>query len=205
MIVIIDYGTGNTGSILNMIRKVGGEAIISSTFSEIESATALILPGVGAFDNAIKKFNDSGLKEVIEKRVLLDKIPFLGVCLGMQLLFETSEEGQLPGLGWIKGKVKRFDFSLHSAEKLKVPHMGWNIVRPVPETELFNALDTFRFYFVHTFHVCCPEEYVIGRTTYGYPFVCAVRKDNIWAVQFHPEKSHKFGIILFKNFLELLC
>ena len=207
MIIILDYGMGNTASILNMLRHVGGDAIISSDRQKIAEADALILPGVGAFDNAMQKLNNTGLVDLLEQRVIEDKIPFLGICLGMQLLFESSEEGKLPGLGLIPGVVKRFDFSYLNDPQLKNPHMGWNVVEHKAESLLFNGfVPDPRFYFVHSYHaVCSDTDHVAATCEYGYPFVCAVQRDNIYAVQFHPEKSHKFGIQLFKNFLEQVC
>jgi len=207
MIVVLDYGMGNTASILNMIHRVGGDAVISSDQKQILDADALILPGVGAFDNAMQKLNDSGLVELIKQRVLEDKVIFLGICLGMQLLFDSSEEGTLPGLGLISGAVKRFDFSDLEAQNLKIPHMGWNIVRLQNGSCLFYGFEKDpRFYFVHSFHaVCADPSDVAAICDYGYPFACAVQKGNIFAAQFHPEKSHKFGMQLFKNFLEQVC
>ena len=207
MITILDYGMGNTASILNMIHRVGGDAVISSDPQQILGANALILPGVGAFDNAMQKLNDSGLVKLIRQRVLEDKIPFLGICLGMHLLFDSSEEGTLPGLGFIPGAVRRFDFSGLDIQKLKIPHMGWNVVYPQNDSRLFDGFEKDpRFYFVHSYHaVCTDSSHVAATCDYGYQFTCAVQKDNIFAAQFHPEKSHKFGMQLFKNFLEQLC
>lgn len=206
MVVIIDYGTGNSGSILNMLRKVGAKGVISNDPEIISQAHALILPGVGAFDNAMRKFNESGLRNLVEIEVLIKKKPFLGVCLGMQLLFDKSEEGQEKGLSWIPGTVEKFDYEKRDLPKQKVPHMGWNVVTPENESILFdNSESELRFYFVHTYHVVCDSKYVIGTSKYGYKFVCAVQKDNILATQFHPEKSHKFGMQLFKNFVNSIC
>ena len=207
MIVILDYGMGNTASILNMIHRVGGDAVISSDQQQILEANALILPGVGAFDNAMQKLNNSGLVKLIKQRVLVDKVPFMGICLGMQLLFDSSEEGDLSGLGLIPGEVKRFDFAAVEQQNLKVPHMGWNIVQPTAGTCMFKGFEQNpRFYFVHSYHAVCADSSNVAATCdYGYPFACAVQKDNIFAAQFHPEKSHKFGMQLFKNFLEQLC
>lgn len=206
MIVILDYGMGNTASILNMIRRVGGEAVISSDRQLTLESNALILPGVGAFDNAMQKLNDAGLVDLIKQRVQEDKIPFLGICLGMQLLFDSSEEGASAGLGLIPGVVKRFDFSRLDKCGLKIPHMGWNTVQPKEESPLFKGFEPDpRFYFVHSYHaVCVDSSHVAATCDYGYPFACAVQKDNIFAAQFHPEKSHKFGMKLFENFLEQL-
>jgi len=207
MIVILDYGMGNTGSMLNMILRVGGNAIISADEQVISTADALILPGVGAFDSGMEKLRTSGLLPFIEKRVFEDKIPFLGVCLGMQLLFDLSEEGALPGLGWISGRVKRFDFSGTNEKDLKIPHMGWNLVTPKQDHPLFAGLRAeARFYFIHSYHVVCSDQHhAIAFAEYGYSFACAVQKENIFGVQFHPEKSHKFGMTLFKNFVEQIC
>lgn len=205
--IILDYGMGNTASILNMLHRLGGEAVISSDRQQILEANALILPGVGAFDNAMQKLNDTGLVDLIKQRIQEDKIPFMGICLGMQLLFDSSEEGELPGLGLIPGVVKRFDFSFLNKHQLKIPHMGWNVVRPKSESPLFKGFEPDpRFYFVHSYHaVCADSNHVAATCDYEYQFTCAVQKENIFAVQFHPEKSHKFGMQLFKNFLERLC
>ena len=207
MIVILDYGMGNTGSIINMIRRIGGDAVISADERDIFTAAALILPGVGAFDNGMKRLRASGMLPLIEKCVFEDKIPFLGICLGMQLLFDSSEEGTLPGLAWISGRVKRFDFSGTNVNGLKIPHMGWNLVAPKQDHPLFVGLGAdARFYFVHSYHaVCSDEHHAIAFTEYGYSFACAVQKENIFGVQFHPEKSHKFGMTLLKNFVEQVC
>lgn len=207
MIVIIDYGMGNAASILNMIRRMGGEATISSKHDLITQATALILPGVGSFDNAVDKLNSSNLIPLIKHRVLNDRIPFFGVCLGMQLLFDSSEEGERRGLGLIPGTVKRFNFEHLSDTTLKIPHMGWNLVYPKEGGALFSGLESEpRFYFVHSYHVVCDNPtHEIATSVYGYRFTCGVQRDNIYAVQFHPEKSHKFGMQMFKNFLELVC
>lgn len=207
MIVILDYGIGNTGSILNMLLHVGGDAVISSREQDIDEAEGLILPGVGAFDHGMEKLYSSGLVSVLKKRVLNEKIPILGICLGMQLLFESSEEGQSKGLGWIPGQVGLFNFKNAKKERLKVPHMGWNEIQVVNNHPLFEGLESeARFYFVHSYHaICNTDQYAIASSDYGYTFTCAVQKDNIYGVQFHPEKSHRFGKALLKNFLENIC
>jgi imidazole glycerol-phosphate synthase subunit HisH len=205
MIIILDYGMGNPSSVLNMLRKSGGEGVITADPSLICKATAIILPGVGSFDNGITKLEALGVLDILVKKVVNEKTPFLGICLGMQLLFERSEEGDMPGLGWIKGEIKKFDFStIENQETLKIPHMGWNLVYPANSKNIFNSLkDETRFYFVHSYHVVCKnQDNVLATSQYGYNFTCAVRKDNIFGVQFHPEKSHRFGLTLFKNFLE---
>ena len=206
MIKILDYGMGNCGSIMNMMRYLGAEAIIVDKPEDLEDSKAIILPGVGSFDHGVKSLIP--FKDMLERKVLRDEVPFLGICLGMQLLLEKSEEGQLEGLGWIEGRVKRFDFSSISMNKrLVVPHMGWNQIKPLTSSELTKPVDTDssdRFYFVHTFHATgVKEEHQLAICNYGYEFVCAVNKQNIYGVQFHPEKSHKFGKQFFKRFIEL--
>ncbi|MCS6237825.1 imidazole glycerol phosphate synthase subunit HisH [Shewanella baltica] len=207
MISIIDCGMGNLGSVKNMLKHIGVQSEIISTSLEVEQAEKIILPGVGNWDNGVKKLNESGLLEALNKRVLIDKVPVLGICLGMQLLLESSEEGSLPGIGWILGKVKKFKFSPSQQEqnKLRIPHMGWNIVNVKKSTELtgFDGDET-RFYFVHSYHAVVdnPQD-VLMTCDYGYEFACAIHHENIWGVQFHPEKSHKFGMALMKSFSEL--
>lgn len=204
MIVIIDYEMGNVGSIFNMISRIGRTAEISGSNSAIKEATGLILPGVGSFDQGIQNLQRLGIWGSLSEKVLSQKCPILGICLGMQLLTESSEEGSLRGLGWIEGCTKRFNFKENS-DKLKIPHMGWNIVNPTGEDSLFsNFSELPRFYFVHSYHVCCSNKQdILGMSQYGYEFVSAVRKNNIFGVQFHPEKSHKFGLKLISNFLEI--
>lgn len=202
-IVIIDYGLGNLGSMANMLKKIGAQTVVSSDLSVIGAAEKLILPGVGAFDEGMQNLQSSGLVQVLNKRVLEEKVPILGVCLGMQLLGMRSEEGQLPGLGWLDAESVRFNFQDANAN-LKVPHMGWNQLIICQAHPLFTDLDAAnRFYFVHSYHVICanPDD-VLASTSYGFDFTSAIVKDNIMGVQFHPEKSHKFGMHLLKNFVE---
>ncbi len=203
MIVIIDYRMGNLGSILNMLKKVGAAAVISADPSVIGEATKLILPGVGAFDNGMKSLQEQGLVPALEEAVMRRKVPILGICLGMQLMTKDSEEGKLPGLGWIDAKTVRFHHD--PSEDLKVPHMGWNTVTVRKESSLFR--DMFpepRFYFVHSYHAVCQDPGdVLTMTRYGYEFVSAFQRNNIMGVQYHPEKSHTFGMRLLKNFAEL--
>lgn len=203
MIVIINYGMGNLGSIANMLKKTGHRAIISGDLAEIDRAEKLILPGVGAFDNGMKNLSELGLIEVLNKKVLTDKIPTLGLCLGLQLFSVTSEEGNLPGLGWMEVQTSRFHFNSEN-EHLKVPHMGWNSIELCQNHPLLSGLDDeSRFYFVHSFHLqSLDASLVLAQTTYGYSFPSILGKDNLMGVQFHPEKSHKFGLQLLKNFAE---
>jgi glutamine amidotransferase len=202
MITIIDYGMGNLGSIANMIKKVGGKSVITSNKDEIKKAKKLLLPGVGAFDNAVKNLKNLDLWDLIKEKVLVDRVPIMGICLGMQLLTKGSEEGKLEGFGFIDAYTKKFTFENN---KLKIPHMGWNIVKLQKTSKLFQGMENQenRFYFVHSYAVECYEEKDILTTTfYGYEFVSSFEKENIIGCQFHPEKSHKFGMALFKNFVE---
>lgn len=205
---------GNIGSVVNIIKHIGHSVQVISTEKELLQAKKLIFPGVGHWDNGVKKLNESGLKPAILEAVNERRIPLMGICLGMQLLFKTSEEGQQEGLGLVPGYVKKFDFSgvskdlLTSAGRLRIPHMGWNLVQPCKKqdsmlTRLEELDDETRFYFVHSYHASdVPEVYQLLTCYYGYKFVCAVNKDNVWGFQFHPEKSHKFGMQLLKNFAE---
>ena len=205
MIVIIDYGMGNLGSIQNMLRRVGAKnTLVSSQPDAISTAEKIILPGVGAFDTAVDRLRSGGFIELLEHKANIEKVPMLGICLGMQLLFERSEEGGLEGLGWIEGEVRRFNFA-RNGEGLKIPHMGWNIVVQNKPSPIFvEMFQENRFYFVHSYHAVCQNaEDVLLRTNYGYDFTSAVQRDNIFGVQFHPEKSHKFGKKLLENFARL--
>ena len=204
MIVIIDYKMGNLGSILNMLKKIGVQAIVSSLPEDILQADKLILPGVGAFDNGMANLKESSLLSVLNEKVLAKKTPILGICLGMQLLTRRSAEGRLEGLGWVEADTVRFRFGKEEST-LKIPHMGWNTVMFKTGSVLSSELeDEARFYFVHSFHVVCDrEENVAGKTFYGYEFSSAIQNGNIIGVQFHPEKSHKYGLRLLKNFVEM--
>ena len=202
MVVIIDCGIGNISSVSKMISKAGGEVVISNAAADIENATLIVFPGVGSFDNGIRRFRELESFALIEKKVIDEDVPFIGICIGMQLLFECSEEGKLPGLGWIPGQVTRFDFNEETQKTCKVPHMGWNVVESGGANDLLEGDEELRFYFVHAFHATNVEaNHVMGLTNYGYPFVSAVARDNIYGVQFHPEKSHRFGCEFFKKFL----
>ncbi|WP_299548825.1 imidazole glycerol phosphate synthase subunit HisH [Seonamhaeicola sp.] len=204
MIIIIDYGVGNLNSIKNMIKKVGFKAEITSNIDQISKGTKFVLPGVGSFEYGINKLRSMSYFSVLEKKILEEKTPVLGVCLGAQLLFEASEEGSpVDGLGWIKGSIKKFKHS-DKNYNLKIPHMGWNYVKPLKYSKLLEGLDEkSRFYFVHSYHFECKEkEANLLETSYGYPFVSGVEKENVLGVQFHPEKSHKFGMQLYSNYLK---
>jgi glutamine amidotransferase len=201
MVVIVDYGVGNLGSILNMFKKVGSKAILSGEPAVIRSADKLLLPGVGAFDVGMQRLENSGLRPLLDECVLHLKKPVLGICLGMQLMTKRSDEGVLPGLAWVDAEVIRIK---SKDSHIKIPHMGWNLVQVAKEDTLLNGLpDESRFYFVHSYHVVCANQAdVLLKTTYGHTFHSAFRSGNIWGVQFHPEKSHKYGMRLLKNFAE---
>lgn len=203
MILIIDYGVGNVHSILNMFKKIGIDAKLSEHPNEVLSADKVILPGVGSFDYGMKQLKESGYYDMVLKYAREVKKPLLGICLGMQMLGLSSEEGIEPGLGLIPFRNIKFKFN---DNKLKVPHMGWNLVKSVKSNEKFseNFTEDFRFYFVHSYYaVCEKQENILLTCDYGFEFSAAVQKDNIYGVQFHPEKSHKFGMQLLKNFAEL--
>jgi glutamine amidotransferase len=199
MITIVDYGMGNLGSVSNMFKRIGAGSEITGDAERISKADKILLPGVGAFDSAMQKINDSGLKEVLNRKALQDKVPILGICLGMQLLTKSSEEGVLPGLGWIDAKTIKFKFD---DPKLKIPHMGWNLTYPQKKHPIIENLpDEPRFYFVHSYYVQTNnKDDILANTYYGLDFNSMVQHNNIIGAQFHPEKSHKFGMKLLENF-----
>ena len=201
MIAILDYGIGNLKSIYNMFKKVGVESFITSNIEDIKNANKYLLPGVGSFDHGITSLKKTLFFETLEKEVLENKKPILGICLGMQLLTNSSEEGKEKGLGWIDASAIKFDLDDKS---LSIPHMGWNKTNPTNTNNIFKNLDENRFYFVHSYHVVCEnKENILATANYGKIFTCSIYKDNIYGVQFHPEKSHKFGMQLLKNFGEM--
>lgn len=198
----MDYGMGNLGSLVNMFKKLKVETEVASNPAALSSARKVLLPGVGAFDAAMKRINDGGFREVLIRKAK-EGVPILGVCLGMQLLMESSEEGGLAGLGFIPGSVHKFSFPLDSG--LKVPHMGWKRVSEIKPSPLTTGLPGEpRFYFVHSYYVKAADRSdVVMQTHHGISFDSVIQHDNIFGAQFHPEKSHKFGLRLLENFASL--
>lgn len=201
MIAIIDYGLGNIRAFANIYKNLRIPFKIASKTDDLKDATKIILPGVGAFDPAMELLQKSGMRESLDELVLQRKLPVLGICVGMQILALSSEEGILPGLGWIDGVVKKIDASA-LPHKTHLPHMGWNNVNPIQNNKLFQGIKKGgRFYFLHSYYFQCHNnEELIAMTEYGNQFACTVNSHNIYGVQFHPEKSHQNGILLLKNF-----
>lgn len=204
MLSIIDYGIGNLSSIKNMLRHIGITAQITSDIDTIAQAEKLILPGVGHFNYGMEQLYKSGLIPVLNKRVLEDKVPILGICLGVQLLTKSSEEGNAHGLGWIDGKTIAFNRDKLTSIQ-KIPHMGWSNVSNYYQSKLFtNIPNEPRFYFVHSYHLQLNNKNdELVTANYGYQFAAGIEHENILGVQFHPEKSHKFGMKLLENFVKL--
>ncbi|NQX40308.1 glutamine amidotransferase [Pedobacter steynii] len=204
MIAIIDYGVGNIRAFTNIYKKLDVHIKIAQKLEDLTEVTKIILPGVGAFDHAMEQLERSGMRQRLDELVLGDHVPVVGICVGMQMLAHSSDEGKLLGLGWIDASVKKFDES-----KIKysthLPHMGWNDVNPVKENAILTGLEKdAKFYFLHSYYFHCNDaEDIIATTDYGIEFSCAVNKKNIYGVQFHPEKSHQYGIQLLNNFSKL--
>lgn len=202
MIVIVDYGMGNLRSIYKALNRLDIEAKISANVHDIEAAGKLILPGVGHFGRGMENLRERGMIDLLTRKVLKEKTPILGICLGMQLFCKSSEEGGGDGLAWLDAETVRFE--VQDRIQYKIPHIGWNSLEFRKEQPLFSGLQNRdRFYFVHSYHLVCHEEdNVLSSTTYDYPFVSAVQKDNIFGTQFHPEKSRRIGLRILKNFSE---
>jgi imidazole glycerol-phosphate synthase subunit HisH len=201
MIAIIDYGMGNLGSVKRKLDRIKVDAVVTSDAEVIRNSDKLIMPGVGHFGNALNEIKSRGLWDVINTEVLIGKKPILGICLGMQLMAKTSEEGDATGFGWFDAEVVRF--RVQDKRRYKVPHMGWNQVTLKKPSLLFDEVDLKQgFYFVHSYYLKCSDEAdVLNETVYEYPFVSAIQKDNIYGVQYHPEKSHEAGEKLLRNFV----
>lgn len=201
MITVIDYGIGNILSFINLYKRLNIECCVATSYQDLVGATKIILPGVGSFDHAMISLDRSGMRETLDDLVLNKNVPVLGICVGMQMLANSSDEGDLPGLGWVPGTVRKFDI-----EKVKqLPHMGWNDVVPLQANGLFkNFEETPKYYFLHSFYFeCADREHALASSIYGEEFTCAVNAGSVYGVQFHPEKSHHFGVNLLKNFSEL--
>lgn len=204
MIAIVDYGSGNISAIANIYRRLHIPHVIASTPDVLDDADRVLLPGVGSFDQAMVALNNSGFRSVLDYVVLEKQTPILGICVGMQLFAKSSEEGEIAGLGWVDAEVKRFRPETVTPS-LRLPHMGWNDVQPVKATELFRNVDLGNgYYFLHSYYMQCHRlEDVLAVADYGGDFACAVSRDNVTGVQFHPEKSHAAGVQLLKNFAEI--
>lgn len=205
MITIVDYGLGNIRAFINVYDRLNIPVKTASDCDELMKATKVILPGVGSFDNAMMRLERSGMKGLLTEMALVKNVPVLGVCVGMQMLATSSEEGVLPGLGWIEGEVKKIRTD-RLGHAVRVPHMGWNTVRPVNDRGLFQGFDhNARFYFLHSYYFHSrKKEAVIATTDYDREYACAVGSGNIYGVQFHPEKSHRWGIQLLDNFARVI-
>lgn len=204
MITIIDYGVGNISAFRNVYKQLNIPVSIAKTESDLSDVKKLILPGVGHFDYAMQRFNDSGMRPKVESLVMEQKKPVIGICVGMQMMASHSDEGTLPGLGWIDAQVHKFDETMRSGT-MPLPHMGWNDVYMASANALFTGLEKeARFYFLHSYYFQCDHSIdSIAEADYGGKFTCAANFENVYGVQFHPEKSHHFGIRLLKNFAEL--
>lgn len=203
MIAVVDYNTGNVGSVLNMLKKVGAKAVISRDPDVLRAADKLILPGVGAFDEALANLHRFGLYDVLNELVIERHRPILGICLGAQIMARSSDEGVRPGLGWLNARIVRFQAP--EQQVLRVPHMGWNRVQPeaVGGGIFMGVPQPMRFYFVHSYHMVVDEPSLeLASSDYGSRFTSAMGCGNILSMQFHPEKSHKYGIQVFRNFVE---
>jgi imidazole glycerol-phosphate synthase subunit HisH len=203
MIAIVDYGLGNVTAFANVFDRIKQPYVLAKAASDLSTATRIVLPGVGSFDYAMKLLEDSGMAPELNRKVLEEKTPVLGVCVGMQMMAQASEEGSRPGLGWFDGEVKKF---LETPdESVRIPHMGWNTARTAREHPLVAGLDNdSRFYFLHSYYFECHREAdVLATTEYDGKFACAVAHENILGVQFHPEKSHRWGSRLLENFARL--
>ena len=199
-ICIIDYGTGNIKAFKNIYDKLNVDVEIASRKDQLVNATHLILPGVGAFDWAISRLNESGLRQTLDMLVLEKKVPILGVCVGMQIMASESEEGVLSGLKWIEGKVLKFN------KKIILPHMGWNSIKPLIKSNLFSNIENHEFYFLHSYYYKTKyDKHVLSMTEYDNVFASTINKENIFGTQFHPEKSHQNGAKILENFLKIQC
>lgn len=205
-VAVIDYGVNNVGSVMNALRRVGAAPYVARSAADLTKATTIVLPGIGAFDTGVKNLRELGLFDAIKERVA-DDVPILGICLGMQLLTKGSDEGTLEGLGLVDAHTRKFSFDAADSTRrdLKIPHMGWHDTH-CRDTGLFDGLitDETRFYYVHSYHVVCNDPADVAATCdYGAPFVSAVHRGRVYGTQFHPEKSHRFGLRVFANYVRI--
>ena len=205
MIAILDYGLGNVLAFQSVYKRLNLPVKVASKAEDLSDVTKVILPGVGSFDYAMGLFNQSGLRERVETLILEGGLHVLGICVGMQMLASGSDEGELDGLAWVPGRVRRINVDDSRAHESRLPHMGWNHVAPTCESELFKQLTRdARFYFLHSYYFdTLSPEHCLATATYGSTLTCAVRNGNVYGVQFHPEKSHHYGVRLLQNFAEL--
>lgn len=203
MVIVVDYGMGNLRSVEKKLIRVGAKVHISSDIKSIGSASKLVLPGVGHFANGVNKLKESGIWDILNKKVLIEKTPILGICLGMQLMAKFSEEGNVEGLGWFDAEVVKFH--VKDILKYKVPHMGWNNAVLNKESDLFrNVPNESMFYFVHSYYIKCNNNAdILSTTEYEYEFTSSIQRENIFGTQFHPEKSHDWGEQIFQNFINI--
>ncbi|WIW95948.1 imidazole glycerol phosphate synthase subunit HisH [Altererythrobacter rubellus] len=204
MIHVVDYGLGNVGAFLTLYKRLEIPAIAATTSTELVGADHILLPGVGSFDHAMRSLNASGMRETLDRLVVEQKVPVLGVCVGMQILGDSSDEGRDAGLGWISGSIRDLAGRGAAHNGLPLPHMGWNDVQPQGNVPLLAGIPDPRFYFLHSFYFENRDAADATATVeYGAQFTCMVNRGNVWGVQFHPEKSHRYGMALLKNFAEL--
>ncbi|SFD73539.1 imidazole glycerol phosphate synthase subunit HisH [Flavobacterium phragmitis] len=204
MITLIDYGVGNINAFLNVYKRVNVPIKVAKTVNDLKDTKKIILPGVGHFDHAIAELIKSGMREKLDELVLQQKVPVIGICVGMQMMANSSEEGKRQGLGWIDASVKKFD-EMKIKQVTRLPHMGWNDVNPVMINPLFEGLQKDAlFYFLHSYYFECNNNSdILAVSDYGGEFTCAANHDNVYGIQFHPEKSHHYGEILLHNFAKL--
>jgi glutamine amidotransferase len=200
-VTLVNYGLGNIQAFAHIFQRLNMPVVVATTAEQLAGAERVVLPGVGAFDWAMTRLNGSGLRETLDDLVLRRRVPVLGVCVGMQMMAHRSEEGILPGLGWIDAEVLRFDSA--QIGQAPLPHMGWNDVRPAVSDSLFRGIEGPRYYFLHSYYIAPRPADVLATAHYGIDFAAAVRSGRVFGTQFHPEKSHHWGIDLLRNFAEV--